>query len=135
MARFGTLTAFAAQGAQSAGFMPVDGLLLIVVGAFFGIFGLLAYTGKSRRWTSSPQGRAFPYFPFGLAWMGAGIVIVGIFGLISALGTIAAYISVVVFALPGFALFFCGLAFVIRTPRRFLPTWYLEYRGHAKRSR
>jgi UPF0716 family protein affecting phage T7 exclusion len=133
MARSGALIMHAAQGGQSAAIPPLTSLYMIIAAcALFVIPGWFAYTGKWRRWTASARGRAFPYAPFGMTWMGAGAVLVGVFGLLSALGSVAGAIAAIVFALPGFVLFFCGLAFAIRTPRRFLPPWYREYRDHVK---
>lgn len=132
MARFGTLIVYAAQGAQTRGLAPADGLLLLAGAVLLGLPGWLAYTGKWRRWTSGPYGKAFPYFPFGLAWMCAGGILLGTFSLISALGNIATDIAAVVLGIPGIAMFCCGLAFLLRTPRLFLPPWYREFRQYSR---
>jgi len=137
MAWFGALIVFTAQGSDlSAGFTPISALSLIVAAiVLFGLPGWLAYTGKWQRWTSSPHGATFPYMPFGMAWMGIGGILVGIFGLLSALGNVAAAISALIFGLPGIAMFCCGLVFAIRTPHRFLPAWYREFRQYSRERR
>jgi hypothetical protein len=104
VARLGVLIVYAEQSMQTTAFTSADGLLLIAGAVLLGLPGWLAYTGKWRRWTNGPYGKTFPYFPFGLAWMCAGGVI----------------------GLPAIAIFLCGLAFMLRTPRRFLPAWYRE---------
>ena len=135
MERSGALTVYLAHGAQTAPLTPAGGLLLLAAAAVLGIPGWLAYTGKWRRWATGPYGSAFPYFPFGLAWMCAGGILLGVFWLISALGNIAAEISAVVLGLPGMAMFCCGLVFLLRTPRRFLPPWYRKFRPYPKAPR
>jgi hypothetical protein len=132
MARFGALIVYTAQSTQASGLAPVDGLLLLAGAVLLGLPGWLAYTGKWRRWTSGPYGRAFPYFPFGLAWMCAGGILLGVFSMISALGHIAADIVAVLLGIPGIAMFCCGLAFLLRTPKPFLPLWYREFRQYSR---
>ena len=105
-----------------------DALRFIAASVVLWLPGGLAYAGKWRRWTGSAQGRAFPYFPFGLAWMGAGTVLLGLFSLVSALGGAAVPVAAVVFGVPGLAVYCAGLAFLVRTPRRLLPRWFLEFR-------
>ena len=115
---------------QSAFNAPVNGLLLLVGGVFFGLPGWLAYTGKWRRWTRSFRGRTFPYFPFGLAWMGAGAILLGLFSVVSTLDNI---VSAAVLGIPGIAVFCCGLAFLLRTPRFLLPRWYREFPRYSSK--
>lgn len=120
---------YMAQSAQATGIDPVDGLLLLLGGGvFFALPGCLAYAGKWRRWTRDYHGRTLPYFPFGLAWMGAGAVLLGLFCVVSALGGIAVVVAAIVLGVPGIAVFCCGLVFLLWTPRFLLPPWYREFR-------
>lgn len=121
-----------AQSAQATGLAPLDGLFLLAGGVLLGLPGWLAYTGKWRRWTRGSYGRAFPYFPFGLAWMCAGAILLGAFSLVSALGGIATHIVAIVLGIPGIVMFCCGLVFLLRTPRLFLPPWYREFRHYSR---
>jgi hypothetical protein len=123
MARFGALTVYAGQATQTTAFTPADGLLLLVGAVLLVLPGWLAYTGRWRRWTNGSYGKAFPYFPFGLAWMCAGGMLLGLASLISGLSSGAAG----VLGIPAIVVFLCGLAFMLRTPRRFLPAWYREH--------
>ncbi|MDR0345119.1 MAG: hypothetical protein LBI49_18805 [Nocardiopsaceae bacterium] len=129
------MTAHAAHAAHAASLAPAGGLVLLVAAAVLGVPGWLAYTGRWRRWTAGPYGSAFPYFPFGLAWMCAGGMLLGLFWLISAAGSAAAGISAVVLGLPGLVMFGCGLVFLLRTPQRFLPAWYRKSRPHPRAPR
>lgn len=135
MAWSGALSVYVARGTQTATFTPATGLLLFAGAAVLGLPGWLAYAGKWRRWTSGARGHTFPHFPFGLAWMGTGGVLLGVVSLFSALGNIAADIASVLLGIPGIAMFCCGLVFFVRTPRRFLPPWYRKFRPAAKASR
>lgn len=108
---------------------PGYALLTMAGCALLGLPGWLAYTGRVRRWTAGPFGRALPYFPFGLAWMGAGGFGVSLAGLIAALGRIAADVAYLILGVPGFAMFFCGLVFAFWTPRRLRPAWYRQHAG------
>ncbi len=122
MARLGALIVYAEQATQTTAFTSADGLLLIAGAVLLGLPGWLAYTGKWRRWTNGPYGRALPYFPFGLAWMCGGGMLLGAASLISAFSSGAAG----VLGIPAIVVFLCGLGFMLRTPRRFLPAWYRE---------
>jgi hypothetical protein len=112
-------------GADSSTAISAFGaLLLLAGGVVVGLPGWLAYAGAWRRWTSDARGSALPYFPFGLAWLGAAVVLAGLAALIGVLGHIAAIIAYLVLGLPGAVMFCCGLVFFIWTPRRFRPAWY-----------
>jgi hypothetical protein len=127
------LITYAGQSTAPSAIPAYEALLLVLIGGgFFGVPGLLAYTGKWRHWRTGFRGSTFPNFPFGLAWMGAGTVLLGMFSLVAELGRVATYIAVVVFGLPAIAMFCCGLAFFIYTPRRFLPPWYREVRDRKR---
>ncbi|HEU5387947.1 MAG TPA: hypothetical protein VFV73_18790 [Streptosporangiaceae bacterium] len=128
-----------AAPAGPASALPPAGALLLLAGAVaLGLPGWLAYAGRWRRWWTGSYGAAFPFFPFGLAWMGAGAVLVALFSLLAALGQVAADLAAIAFGLPGVVAFCCGLAFAARTPRRLQPAWYRESRdrervGHERR--
>ena len=115
----GSSTATSTLGAAGA-------LLLLAGGIVLGLPGWLAYAGKWRRWTTGSYGSAFPYFPFGLAWIGMAAVLSGIASLIAGLGHIAAIIAYIVLGIPAIVMFCCGVVFGIRTPRRFRPAWYQD---------
>lgn len=135
MERPWALTVYAHSAQTATSTTPAAGLLLLAGAAVLGLPGWLAYAGKWRRWTTDARGSAFPYFPFGMAWMGAGGVLLGAASLLSALGSVAADVSSVVLGIPGIAMACCGLAFLLRTPRRFLPSWYRESRPYPKAPR
>lgn len=128
------MIAAAASGAGPA-LGAGGGLLLMAGGVVFGIPGCLAYAGRWRRWSSGSLGSAFPYFPFGVAWIGAGAVLAGLACLIAALGPAAAIIAYIVLGLPAFAVFCCGAVFLIWTPRRFRPIWCRDTHGRRKGAR
>src|ERR1700724_1162133 len=102
---------------------------MLAGGVALGVPGWLAYAGKWRRWTTGSYGSAFPYFPFGLAWIGMAAVLVGLASLMAALGLGAALISYIVLGIPAIVMFCCGVVFLIWTPRRCWPAWYRELRG------
>jgi hypothetical protein len=107
-------------------------LLLLAGGVVLGLPGWLAYAGKWQRWTTGSYGSAFPYFPFGLAWIGAAAVLAGLAALLAAIGHTAAVIAYLVLGVPAVVMFCCGVAFGIRTPQRLRPAWYRDSRSSGR---
>jgi hypothetical protein len=118
------LIASATQAAVTSTFGPADALRLMAGSAVLGLPGWLAYSGRWRRWTTGAYGSAFRNFPFGLAWMGAGGILLSLAGLIAGLGRTPGDVAYVVLGVPAIVIFCCGVVFALRTPRRFLPAWY-----------
>jgi hypothetical protein len=120
------LIASATQAAVTSTFGPADALRVMAGSAVLGVPGWLAYSGRWRRWTTGAYGSVFRNFPFGLAWMGAGGILLGLAALISGLGRAAGDAAGVVLGIPAIVIFCCGVVFALRTPRRFLPAWYRQ---------
>jgi len=93
-------------------------VLLIVVGALLLVPGLLAYTGAWRRW-SDPT---VLHWPFGLAWAGVGLALVGAGALLwSTSAPVADVVQQV-----GLAVCVLGIVFAFWLPQFLLPRWYRD---------
>lgn len=110
---------------------------IMAAGFLISILGWRAYRGRARKPLVEEQWVGPPYLGFAAAWLGGGMLLVGIGGLI---GTLLPWTPTEVVAglitLAGFALFVLGGVFVIYLPRRLRPAWFLQWQQrheHAER--
>jgi hypothetical protein len=102
-------------------------VLLVVLGALLLVPGLLAYTGAWRRWSDS----TVLHWPFGLAWAGVGLALVGVGGLLWSTSTPVADVLQQV----GLAVCVLGIVFAFWLPQFLLPRWYREAKPSARQRR
>jgi hypothetical protein len=100
---------------------------LIVIGALLLVPGLLSYTGAWRSWSNS----TVLHWPFGLAWAGVGLPLVGVGALLwSTSAPVADVLQQV-----GLAVCVLGIVFAFWLPQSLLPSWYIEAKASARRLR
>ena len=102
-------------------------MTLIVIGSLLLVPGLLSYTGAWRSWSVS----TVLHWPFGLAWAGVGLALVGIGGLLWSTSAPVAD----VLQQAGLAVCMLGIVFAFWLPQSLLPRWYIEVKASARRLR
>ncbi len=103
-------------------------IFLFVVGAWFGLAGGLAYTGRYRSWTASYIFR--PYYMLGGLWMGLGLWAIALAILVRGHGwSVLSSVFYVVFL--GCAVIF--LMSVFWLPKLLRPAWFRAWQDNGSR--